>query len=105
MSADFLENHYFRAFVQEDMQTDGMGLGMSMARRIIHAMEAQIDVKSHQTGGGTQVTVTVPLERNHEPVAQEENGNTALQGSFAGVKVGIISAELLPFVEIQPQSE
>lgn len=90
MSADFLENHYFRAFVQQDVHTDGMGLGMSMVRRIIHAMGAQIDVRSDQCGGGTCVTVTIPLERNGESGVQCDVEKPSLQGSLAGLKVGII---------------
>ena len=44
MSKDFLDNHLFRDFSQEDTLADGIGLGMHMVGRIVHAIGAKIDV-------------------------------------------------------------
>ena len=94
MSVDFLQNHYFRAFVQQDMQNEGMGLGMSMVRRIIHAMGASIDIQSDQNGGGTRVTVIIPLERNRESFVDVQDEKTSIQDSFAGLRIGFIHTKV-----------
>lgn len=99
MSKDFLENHLFRDFAQEDTLADGIGLGMHMVGRIVHAIGAKIDVVSEQDGpgAGTSVTVTVPLEHspNHEKnsdtleSAEKSTALTALKvriiGNYAAI--------------------
>jgi signal transduction histidine kinase len=45
---------------------EGTGLGLPVARRIVHAMGGELDVAS-RPGGGTRVTVVLPAaseERN-----------------------------------------
>lgn len=96
MSKDFLDNHLFRDFSQEDTLADGIGLGMHMVGRIVHAIGAKIDVLSEQNGpgAGTTVTVTVPLEHSQIPrkksLATEALENST-QVALAGLKARIIS--------------
>lgn len=96
MSKDFLDNHLFRDFSQEDTLADGIGLGMHMVGRIVHAIGAKIDVVSEQNGpgAGTTVTVTVPLEhsQNHRKNSlATEAMEKATQVAFAGLKARIFS--------------
>jgi signal transduction histidine kinase len=42
MSRDFLENHLFRAFQQEDSFVEGTGLGMNLVAKIVKAFEGKI---------------------------------------------------------------
>jgi anti-sigma regulatory factor (Ser/Thr protein kinase) len=95
MSKEFLENQLFRDFTQEDTLADGIGLGMHMVGRILHAIGGKIEVVSDQHGdqAGTSITVTVPLEhsqgvRNTNNNSDDEN--SSLRGSLAGLKAGII---------------
>lgn len=95
MSKDFLENHLFRDFSQEDTLADGIGLGMHMVGRIVHAIGAKIDVVSEQNGpgAGTTVTVTVPLEhsQNHRKNSfATEAMEKSTQAALAGLNVRII---------------
>ncbi|GAB7334778.1 hypothetical protein MBLNU13_g06700t2 [Cladosporium sp. NU13] len=96
MSKDFLDNHLFRDFSQEDTLADGIGLGMHMVGRIVHAIGAKIDVVSEQNGpgAGTTVTVTVPLEhsqaRRKNSLATEAMEKST-QVALAGLKARIVS--------------
>ena len=92
MSEEFQKNHLFEDFSQEDTLASGLGIGMHMVARIVNAMGGTIEVTSNQTGAGTKVTVTVPIENT------PDLGETALIGAaeykaFAAVKVGIIEVE------------
>ncbi|KAI1270290.1 hypothetical protein F5Y18DRAFT_367822 [Xylariaceae sp. FL1019] len=61
MSRDFLANHLFKAFSQEDSFTPGTGLGLSIASQIVSNLHGKIRVASEK-GVGTHVSVTIPLE-------------------------------------------
>ncbi|EMC97329.1 hypothetical protein BAUCODRAFT_88051 [Baudoinia panamericana UAMH 10762] len=61
MSKDFLENHLFKAFSQEDSLIEGTGLGMSLVAKIVKAMGGKVEVQSEKDVG-TTMTVTVPLD-------------------------------------------
>ena len=104
MSKDFLDNHLFRDFSQEDTLADGIGLGMHMVGRIVHAIGAKIDVISEQNGpgAGTTVTVTVPLEHgeNHRKNSQTaELMERSTQVALSGLKARIISNRTTPALE------
>lgn len=95
MSKDFLDNHLFRDFSQEDTLADGIGLGMHMVGRIVHAIGAKIDVASEQHGpeAGTTVTVTVPLEHSQSHRKNSlatEAMEKSTQVALAGLKTRII---------------
>ncbi|KAF2172128.1 hypothetical protein M409DRAFT_17369 [Zasmidium cellare ATCC 36951] len=62
MTKDFLKNHLFRAFSQEDSLSSGIGLGMNLVAKIVQTLGGKIDVQSEQ-GVGTRVTVYVPLQQ------------------------------------------
>ncbi|KAK3627616.1 hypothetical protein LTR56_012704 [Elasticomyces elasticus] len=61
MSKEYLDNHLFRAFSQENNLVEGTGLGMSLVAKILKALGGRIDVRSTK-GKGTTMTVTCPLE-------------------------------------------
>jgi CheY-like chemotaxis protein len=64
MSKKFQSDRLFHDFAQEDTLSDGLGLGLHMVSRIVHAMGGKIEVVSNQGGPGTCVTVLVPLEHS-----------------------------------------
>ncbi len=69
MTKEFQEK-LFTAFEREDSlrvhKTQGTGLGMSIAKYIVDAMEGSIEVSS-ETGTGTAFHVTIDLERVDKP--------------------------------------
>ncbi|KAF9890471.1 hypothetical protein FE257_005876 [Aspergillus nanangensis] len=60
ISPDFLEHNLFRPFAQENMLTEGVGLGLSIVQQLVTNLGGSIEVKS-QLGGGTQVEVRIPV--------------------------------------------
>jgi signal transduction histidine kinase/CheY-like chemotaxis protein len=92
MSEEFQKNHLFEDFSQEDTLASGLGIGMHMVARIVNAMGGTIDVTSDQTGAGTKVTVTVPIE-NTPDLGEPALIGAAEYKAFAAVKVGIIEVE------------
>ncbi|TKA78586.1 hypothetical protein B0A55_03872 [Friedmanniomyces simplex] len=89
MSRDFLANQLFRAFSQEDSLVEGTGLGMNLVAKIVKAMGGKIDVQSEK-GGGTRMTVTVPVEVGRG--IKGDDGGMGLQNSalLEGCSVGIL---------------
>ncbi|KAK3624184.1 hypothetical protein LTR22_024090 [Elasticomyces elasticus] len=87
MSKDFLANHFFRPFSQEDTLMEGTGLGMSLVAKIVRAMAGQVDVQSEK-GRGTTMTVVVPIEVGRPSKAKKLLG--AVAESLSGCSVGIL---------------
>lgn len=78
MSPEFVQRvfePFSRANDTRITQTEGTGLGMSIARNIVTMMNGDIDVKSEE-GKGTTFTVTLPLKLQ----AGDEEDVTVLQG-------------------------
>jgi signal transduction histidine kinase/CheY-like chemotaxis protein len=60
MSADYLKYHLFTPFLQEDSHAPGVGLGLSIVRKLVSDLGGVVNVKS-SLGIGTLVEVLVPL--------------------------------------------
>ncbi|KAH9883944.1 hypothetical protein F4778DRAFT_582739 [Xylariomycetidae sp. FL2044] len=61
MSQEFLDNHLFQAFSQEDPFKSGTGLGLSITSQIVKNMGGTIQVDSEKHVG-TRVLVCVPMK-------------------------------------------
>ncbi|KAI1385350.1 uncharacterized protein F4822DRAFT_342018 [Hypoxylon trugodes] len=61
MSQNFLANHLFKAFSQEDSFTPGTGLGLSITSQIVRNMDGKIKVDSEK-GVGTHVNIMIPMK-------------------------------------------
>ncbi|EME82497.1 uncharacterized protein MYCFIDRAFT_215705 [Pseudocercospora fijiensis CIRAD86] len=105
MSRDFLENHLFRAFSQEDSLMEGTGLGMNLVAKIVKSFEGKIEVLSEK-GVGSCFSVTLPLEhsrtgrgagtRNPDRPAPLVRSISGLARAIAGVSVGVIDSATTP---------
>ncbi|KJX98408.1 sensor histidine kinase/response regulator like protein [Zymoseptoria brevis] len=92
MSRNFLQDHLFRAFQQEDSFVEGTGLGLSLVATMVKALDGKIDVQSQQ-GVGTTVSVTLPLEHSRQGRETLQNGvRPAAHFSIAGLTVGVIES-------------
>lgn len=60
MSEDYIRNHIFTPFSQEDHFAPGTGLGLSLVRNISSALGGNITVSS-RSGEGTSISVVIPL--------------------------------------------
>ncbi|KAK2029217.1 hsp90-like protein [Colletotrichum zoysiae] len=61
ISEDYLRNHLFSPFAQEDNLSAGAGLGLSLVNQIVAKLRGSIQVWS-KVGHGTKVTVQLPLQ-------------------------------------------
>jgi signal transduction histidine kinase/CheY-like chemotaxis protein len=106
MSREFQKNHLFRDFSQEDTLSSGLGLGMHMVSRMVHAMGGKIDVISDQDGAGTHVTVIVPLELTRNGYDHRRHAKRSGTAAFKvdeGLKIELIT-ELNPSPSTQEDS-
>ncbi|KAJ3523402.1 hypothetical protein NM208_g12465 [Fusarium decemcellulare] len=60
ISDEFLHNKLFVPFSQEDSLNVGMGLGLSIVKRIATSLGGSVSVRSH-IGKGTTVSVSLPM--------------------------------------------
>ncbi|KAK5730030.1 hypothetical protein LTR17_011433 [Elasticomyces elasticus] len=86
MSREFLTNHFFKPFSQEDVLMEGTGLGMSLVAKIVRAMSGKVDVQSEK-GCGTTMTVVVPVDVGRPSKARKSlsAGAEALGGCSVGI--------------------
>lgn len=65
MSANFVKNHAFTPFIQEDSFASGTGLGLSIVQQIVNSLGGKIDLQSKQgTGTGVKIWLTLPRARS-----------------------------------------
>jgi len=93
MSQQFVREELFAAFSQEDSFLEGTGLGMHIVARIVKTFGGKINVQTDQTGGGTCITVVVPLETS-QPQYKTEASQMTLE-PFSGLTAGIINLDTL----------
>lgn len=95
MSQNYIHNHLFTPFSQEDSLTAGLGLGLSLVKQIVAQMGGSIQVLS-KPGCGTRVTVVLQLQ---EAAAPSPTGNpnlasfdefTALTTQLNGLRVHLL---------------
>ncbi|KAI1811920.1 hypothetical protein GGS20DRAFT_588026 [Poronia punctata] len=60
ISEEFLANHMFQEFQQEDLIGAGLGLGLSVVHKIVSSMKGKVTIESRK-GVGTTATVLLPL--------------------------------------------
>ena len=80
----------FEAFTQEDASVTrkfgGSGLGLSIARNIVHIMGGTIEIESEK-GKGTRVNIRLPMRISNEKTKQDIVEITDLQKSLKGLRI------------------
>ncbi|KAJ0122085.1 hypothetical protein J7T55_002597 [Diaporthe amygdali] len=87
ISEDYIQNHLFTPFCQEDNFAPGTGLGLSLVRQITVNLGGEIKVAS-QVGRGTTITVSLPLPFTGDaPVPGDPTGFGEAVQTLRGRKV------------------
>lgn len=87
ISEDYIQNHLFTPFCQEDNFAPGTGLGLSLVRQITVNLGGEIKVAS-QVGRGTNITVSLPLPFTGDaPVPGDPTGFGEAVQNLRGRKV------------------
>lgn len=95
MSEEFVSEHLFKPFTQEQNSArtryQGTGLGMSIVKTLIDAMGGTISVQS-TPDVGTEITFTLPFKINGNVAAKPECAQAAPQaeGSLSGKRVLLV---------------
>lgn len=97
MSPDFLANHLYSPFTQENHLSSGVGLGLNIVRQILESVSGTIDLTS-DLGSGTEVAVTLSLPIVDKPAvnalaSDDEGGETYLmdvRDRVAGIKICLV---------------
>ena len=70
ISREYLENHLFQPFTQENSLIPGTGLGLSLVKKITTHLRGRISVES-TVGKGTTVSVSLPLRVESPPTTDQ----------------------------------
>lgn len=92
MSPDFLANHLYTAFSQENHLSSGVGLGLNIVRQILESVRGSIDFTS-DVGSGTEVSVALSLPPRDSNSSDGREGDTGLERvrrRIAGQKVCLV---------------
>ncbi|RDW76029.1 hypothetical protein BP5796_06850 [Coleophoma crateriformis] len=65
ISQDFLNDQLYTPFTQEDTLSEGAGLGLSIVRQIVTALDGKLEISSIK-GSGTTVKVMLKLKKSHD---------------------------------------
>ncbi|KAL4974691.1 hypothetical protein BDW66DRAFT_139065 [Aspergillus desertorum] len=66
MSKDFIANHLYTAFHQEDTTSPGLGVGLHLVHQIVKSSNGTINFAS-ELGKGTEVDVILPINPPEDP--------------------------------------
>ncbi|KAL4971087.1 hybrid sensor histidine kinase/response regulator [Aspergillus stella-maris] len=80
MSQDFLTNHLYSAFLQEDTTSPGLGVGLHLVHQMVKSLKGTITFNS-EIGKGTAVDVFLPIE-----VPEASDSLSPPQGPFVPLK-------------------
>ncbi|KFX96452.1 hypothetical protein O988_05303 [Pseudogymnoascus sp. VKM F-3808] len=104
ISQEFLTNHIYTAFKQEDALSVGTGLGLSIVRQILMDLGGNIDIKS-EVGEWTKAYVSVPLlPARALPLREDEDILAKARRRTTGSKACLLNSafDLLPAMADAP---
>jgi CheY-like chemotaxis protein len=85
MSSEYMERKLYHPFAQEDSFATGVGLGLSIVWSIVNQLGGKIHVRS-ELGKGTDVEVTLPLEKAGEPQGLSVDAADSVYASVDGTR-------------------
>ncbi|EXJ60232.1 hypothetical protein A1O7_04384 [Cladophialophora yegresii CBS 114405] len=91
MSNEFMQNHIFKAFSQEDSLAVGTGLGLSIVEQVVNSMGGHIEVSSAR-GFGSTFGVHLTLKRAEVKAAQGTRADliAAVANRLKGLRICVL---------------
>ncbi|KNG83844.1 sensor histidine kinase/response regulator [Aspergillus nomiae NRRL 13137] len=90
MSEDFLKNHLYSAFLQEDTTSPGLGVGLHLVHQIVKSLNGQIKFTS-EVGRGTSVDVVLPVTPPERSTSVQSSDYTGLRDRLNGMTVSLFT--------------
>ncbi|KAF7133838.1 hypothetical protein CNMCM5793_005250 [Aspergillus hiratsukae] len=90
MSKDFLTNHLYSAFLQEDTTSPGLGVGLHLVHQIVKSLKGQIKFSS-EVGKGTDVDVVLPMEMPEQSSPSSPRSFAPLKEQLSGKTVSLFT--------------
>lgn len=78
MSGEYIQNHAFTAFSQENSLSSGTGLGLSIVRQIVDSLGGKIDLRSEKNVG-TEIEISLSLPRGGDHEISDHDPSIAVQ--------------------------
>jgi hypothetical protein len=97
MSPEFLANHLYSPFTQENSFSSGVGLGLNIVRQIVESISGNIDLTSDRNVG-TEVTVTyfLPSPEDTATPSSDREMLTNVANRMMGRSVCILNTAVTP---------
>lgn len=89
MSGEYVQNHAFTAFSQENSLSSGTGLGLSIVRQIIDSLGGRIDLTSEKDIG-TDIEISLSLPSGEENNDPDPDVMGQIQAKTKGLEIAII---------------
>ncbi|CAI7598873.1 unnamed protein product [Penicillium pancosmium] len=89
MSQDYLLHNLYTPFIQEDNQSPGLGVGLSLVHQIVKSLSGKIEIRS-KIGEGTEVDVILPIS-GPESIPESKCPFLGLQKRLKGKSVSFFT--------------
>ena len=90
MSKDFLRNHLYSAFLQEDTTSPGLGVGLHLVHQIVRSLNGQIKFTS-EVDRGTNVDVVLPVTPPERSTSIQSSDYPDLRDKLNGMTVSLFT--------------
>ncbi|BCS27055.1 uncharacterized protein APUU_60103A [Aspergillus puulaauensis] len=98
---EFLRNHLFSPFSQEDSMTTGNGLGLNIVRRIVSSLGGDIRVDS-QKNLGTEVSITITLDHIPRQFSEPDTADSLKKYSTVRVVKDLLYKKTIGILGLGP---
>jgi signal transduction histidine kinase len=106
MSANFVRNHAFTPFIQEDSFASGTGLGLSIVQQIVNSLGGKIDLQSKLgTGTEAKIWLTLPRARSAQGLGLSENFFPSIVKETQGLKICMLDPHFAAHDPTMPATE
>lgn len=90
MSKDFILNHLYTAFHQEDATAPGLGVGLHLVHQIVKSLNGTIEIAS-EPGKGTDVNIVLPVDPPEQSMLPSPSHYGSLKEELKGKTISLFT--------------